>query len=75
MLSIRSHPRHKNNENGALRGNKVKESTSSRDEGDVNLTQMVRENAGDTHITYPSLAEEYFYGGEYWTKLILDRVR
>ena len=62
MLSIRSHPQHKNNKNGGLRGNKVKESTrkfrrltlfslTSRDEEDVNLTQMVRENAGDTHIT------------------------
>ena len=70
MLSIRSHPRHKNNENGALGGNKVKESTSSRDEGDVNLTQMVRENAGDTHITYPSLAEEYFFSHHHLTRLI-----
>ena len=37
---------------------------------DVNLTQMVGGNAGDTHISEPSLAEGYFFSHDHLTQLV-----
>ena len=37
---------------------------------DVNLTQMVGGNAGDTHISEPSLAVGYFFSHDHLTQLV-----
>lgn len=37
---------------------------------DINLTQMVGGNAGDTHISEPSLAVGYFFSHDHLTQLV-----
>ena len=37
---------------------------------DVNLTEIVRGNVGDTHITETSLVELYFFSHDHLTQLV-----